>query len=82
MSEDKQQSAFPHPKAGGVWGSDPVPGLSIRDYFAAKALAAIIANRFLAQNITKDMADNDADAAIAKHAYVLADDMMAEREKK
>jgi hypothetical protein len=35
--DDKQQSAFPHPKDGGVWGNDPVPGMTLRDYFAAHA---------------------------------------------
>jgi|SRR6185369_353509 len=34
---DKQQSAFPHPKFGGAWGIDPVPEMTLRDYFAAHA---------------------------------------------
>ena len=37
MSNEKQQSAFPHPKNGGAWGIDPVPGMTLRDYFAAHA---------------------------------------------
>ena len=44
-------------------------GMSLRDYFAAKALQGLLADHEI----------NAADAAIAKAAYVLADAMMAAR---
>ena len=55
-------------------GSDPVGGMSLRDYFAAAALPAIFAS---------DGYDGDGTASsYAKAAYLVADSMLAERERK
>jgi hypothetical protein len=70
---NKQQSAFPHPKDGGAWGNDPVPGLSIRDYFAAKAMQGVLSSP------NYGVYGEDALAALA---YKIADAMLREREKK
>jgi hypothetical protein len=45
-------------------------GMSLRDYFAAKAMQAIIAND-----------QNDSYASDAMHAYLIADAMLEERNK-
>jgi hypothetical protein len=52
-------------------------GLSLRDYFAAAALPAVIAyhDRGLAQE------DELPEAAVARDAYSLADALLAERER-
>jgi hypothetical protein len=71
---DKQQSAFPHPKDGGVWGSDPVPGMTMLDAFAIASLPSLLNSLYTG--------DNTWMPEIAKEAYKMADFMMAEREKK
>ncbi len=47
------------------------PGMSLRDYFAAKAMQGLIA----------DTRVQDTEAAIAEGAYAVADAMLAERAK-
>jgi hypothetical protein len=48
------------------------PGLSLRDYFAAKAMQGFAATPHMAQWCSED---------VATSAYRLADAMLAEREK-
>jgi len=57
------------------------PGMSLRDYFAAKAMAALINNEFLAQGINELVASGKAtrDDLIAKVAYTQADAMLRAR---
>ena len=50
----------------------PVDGMTLRDYFAAKAMQALVGHEDI-----WDQPDN----AIAKSAYALADAMLAQREK-
>jgi len=79
-------SAFPFgrvsEKTGHIvngWGS---VGMSLRDYFAAKAMQAIMSNMELAQSIVHESMSNcEADMAIAKAAYRQADAMLQERNK-
>lgn len=47
-----------------------ISGMTLRDYFAAKVMQALIANP---DNTTYDF--------ISKHAYEMADAMLAERER-
>ena len=62
-------AAFPHP-AG--WRRDPdiSDGMSLRDYFAAKAMQSFVA------------LDHMADSQVAIQAYEIADAMLAARDKK
>lgn len=56
----------------GVWTG----GMTLRDYFAAKALAPLIAA------IVAPQAQMDSDITVAKIAYKLADAMLKAREAK
>lgn len=74
MSNKECESAFPtseenHEK---LWSS---PGMTLRDYFAAKAMQAMISN--------SSIIDNDSDGAVnyaASAAYKFADEMLGARE--
>lgn len=79
MFDKNEISAFP---SHGTMGEVVEAGMTLRDYFAAKALFATIANESLVGNLTKGMTNKDADKAIAKHSYMLADAMLAAREAK
>lgn len=69
VKEDDEQSAFP-------WVCDDLriiaKGMTLRDYFAAKALQALLIN-------DKDAAASD--SLISKGAYEMADAMMKAREQ-
>lgn len=69
MNKDTGGPAFPHPSG---WRRDPEisDGMSLRDYFAAKAMHAFMTSP------TIDIRG----IAIAKYAYKMADEMLAERE--
>ena len=58
--------AFPSKYAD---GSTKDPGMDLRDYFAAKAMQAMLS------------LDNVNDYYVAKEAYMIADEMMKVREK-
>ncbi len=82
MSKNDGGPAFPQTKDS--WLSEgvrddprPVPdGMSLRDYFAAKAMEGWIAS------FPKDAEFKDGmEPRIAKFAYMVADAMLAEREK-
>jgi len=66
--KDTGGQAFPNEGFNG-WGQ-PEKGMTLRDYFAAKAMQSM--------NARPDYADTPADA-IALDAYELADAMLAER---
>jgi len=59
--------AFPNPRWEG-WGS-PEEGMTLRDYFAAKAMQAILSN----PEYTGE------DAALAAQSYMVADAMLEAR---
>jgi hypothetical protein len=68
--------AFPLPKGGAtVAGTE---GMSLRDYFAAKAMQSIWSNI----DVLKVLPDNEEESYIAKMAYQQADAMLATREVK
>ena len=81
-------AAFPH-MAG--WRRDPdiSDGMSLRDYFAAKAMLALLthhggytgdeAHQSSIPCLREDVLDVD---SLAQYAYLQADAMLAEREKK
>lgn len=80
--------AFPRPKSPkGEYTDSDVPGaqtgMSLRDYFAAKALQAIIANDQLAGRIERDPQNKGLilGKVIAREAYALADNLIEERAK-
>lgn len=68
------------------------PGMTLRDYFAGQALAGLCANEVRRAAVSKalreadpaqDSLEREADgcATYARYCYVLADAMLAEREK-
>lgn len=65
--KDTEGPAFPHSRLG----SD-ADGMTLRDYFAAKAMQA---------HITHDGSDDAHEVGVARWAYELADAMLAERSK-
>ncbi|WP_280042021.1 hypothetical protein [Pseudomonas sp. Hg5Tf] len=70
-AEDGEQSAFPV-AANEYAGHGPSHGITIRDYFAAKAM-----NGICAHNDTWGLVEQE----IADHAYRIADAMLAARVK-
>lgn len=76
MSNNTGGPAFP--ELGNVaynsdWQSEP--GMTLRDYFAAKAMQGILANPGQLDNITESNA-----AWVVKDAYLMADAMLKARE--
>lgn len=61
-------AAFPIPKE---WDE---PGMSLRDYFAAKSMAAYIASPGMCGEVARDNADK-----VAEWAYINADAMLKAR---
>ena len=68
--------AFPHKRQircnGEVIDSEMEPGMTLRDYFAGQALAAMPA----------EILTEEPDSVVAKASYKLADAMIAAREAK
>jgi len=64
---NKNEPAFPSPRWEG-WGS-PQEGMTLRDYFAAKAMQGLCAN------------NNTDPFVISKAAYIVADAMLKARER-
>ena len=78
-----EERAFPRTIVnvnGDVMGMED-PGMTLRDYFAAKALQGIAGAA--SNSVLNDMADGALGFARgSKVAYIMADAMLAEREKK
>lgn len=55
------------------------PGMSLRDYFAAKALAGILANKATVE--ATELSGSKHVPVLAQACYTLADAMLAERSK-
>ena len=72
-TKDDGGPAFPAPTAVDSW----LVGMTLSDYFAAKALPALLQNA-LDNEITFDGFDSF-DGMIAEQAYALADAMLAQR---
>lgn len=73
---DETVYAFPSgvPHAGNTWASDM--GMTLRDYFAAKAMPALMTDYW-----NSDTFSDPTWTSVAKDAYLLADAMMKAREK-
>jgi len=76
---DKFQPAFPSP----MFASQAAQGMTLRDYFAAAALQALISSPDYLDTITARgfRRGTEASGLTAQAAYVYADAMLAEREK-
>lgn len=76
MSKNTGGPAFPVPLNPGesYQGHGPYDGMTLRDYFAAKAAGTVWAN-------LSDMSVDSAASVTAKFAYKIADAMLKEREK-
>jgi len=55
-------------------------GMTLRDYFAAKAMQAILADQYATGLYVGDL-DNDSEIVAANSAYIMADAMMKARAK-
>jgi len=77
MSAKQDEPAFPEtPLSGGH------PGMSLRDYFAANALAAFIHCGWADERLAKvELAGKSVEQICATAAYLFADAMLAERSK-
>ncbi len=62
--------------------SDIQLGMTLRDYFAAKAMNGVVSNEVVREAIAKNASANNihGDDAIAKASYDLADAMLKQRE--
>ena len=70
---DGSGPAFPSVETDPVMGSRSELGMTLRDYFAAKAMAAMLS--------LEDVHLNNGESEVAVWAYQQADAMLAEREK-
>ena len=73
MKVHEDDLAFPH-------GMGHAGGMTLRDYFAAKALTGMLAYSHVNPSIG-NYHENCTPAAVAMDAYALADAMLAERAK-
>jgi len=73
--------AFPHTveyKGADCGGVVPYGGMTLRDYFAAKAMAGMLADPDTARTVQK--ARRKMDEAVAELAYMYADAMLKARQ--
>lgn len=73
MSKETGGQAFPTPENWQLGG-----GMTLRDYFAAKALSGMLADPAVG---TSHKSPQEGAAALANVCYMLADAMLAERAK-
>jgi hypothetical protein len=66
---------------GPAFPSADNPGMSLRDYFAAKAMQTILASQYVDGIYVGDF-DNDSDFICARSAYMMADAMLNEKNNK
>lgn len=71
---NNNEFAFPHQFSDG-WNNSISSGMTLRDYFAAKALNGLLANSFNAENDTAYAKYNE----ISEWSYSIADAMMEAR---
>ena len=67
--------AFPQPTGGGEFGIRPMPGMSLRDWFAGQALVGLCAS-------PHNMVVDGYHGEFATHAYMLADALLEARSAK
>ena len=88
MAEINNPKAFPSKKfdkyesqrMGGTCYSNHESGMTLRDYFAAKAMQGFIANTLAMQAIS-DNFPNEGDEYVAQESYRMADAMLKQREQ-
>ena len=80
MSIETGGPAFPHP-AG--WRRDPhiSDGMTLRDYFAAKAMQSVITQEIAALRRVNEYTAKSSEDVMAEWAYKMAGAMLAAREK-
>ena len=80
MSIETGGPAFPHP-AG--WRRDPhiSDGMTLRDYFAAKAMQSVITQEVAALRRVNEYTAKSSEDVMAEWAYKMAGAMLAAREK-
>lgn len=78
MSEQTSEPAFPL-SAGKDWTERGYRGMTLRDYFAAKALALLLP--YFSDECKEDDGIRAESEACAHRAYLVADAMLAERAK-
>jgi len=66
---------------GSAFPSADNPGMSLRDYFAARAMQTILASQY-EDGIYVGDSDNDSEFMCARSAYIMADAMLEERNDK
>ena len=66
---------------GPAFPSADNPGMSLRDYFAAKAMQVILTSQY-EDGIYLGDSDNDSEHVCARSAYIMADAMLNERNNK
>lgn len=81
MDKDTGGPAFPQPLIRQLCGSGELGGMTLRDYFAAKAMAAMMANP---SNVAKTMdklgvTEGDVLNYLASGSYAMADAMLKAR---
>lgn len=88
MSDQKKTDggpAFPIYGKLNEWGYAEQPGMTLRDYFAAKAMAALVLateQKYLSDPIKHEACRASEDSEyVAQDAYAIADAMLNEREQ-
>ena len=84
MSKNDGGTAFPvredYCESQGHYRQYASDGMSLRDYFAAKAISGLMANiELLRSTVKKEQSQSEAESEVARAAYAIADAMLAER---
>ena len=79
MKKEFALSAFARPRSEDAdYEYHAQSGMDLRDYFAAKAMQAILADQYANGLYVGDL-DNDSEVVAANSAYIMADAMMKAR---
>jgi hypothetical protein len=70
--------AFPTTKPLDSWG-DPNQGMTLRDYFAAKAMQGLVAANWCADLRNDHYGESTGNSTVARDAYMIADAMLEAR---
>lgn len=88
MSKPNNPPAFPQsleihvPEGGAYTRIESMPGMTLRDYFAAKAMSAAMANPYTGKEIhNQNIPKSEQKRFLVENAYEIADAMLEERAK-